>query len=71
MVNPASNSVQLHTLLWLLAGAIAYLSFGYTEMQGSDLWWPIAAGLVCAVVAVAIAAPLIAISPRLSCGNWL
>jgi len=31
-------------LLWLLAGAILYLSFGFTEMQGSDLWWHIAAG---------------------------
>ncbi len=31
-------------LLWLLAGAVMYLSFGFTEMQGSDLWWHIAAG---------------------------
>ena len=28
----------------LLAGALIYLSFGYTEMAGSDLWWHIAAG---------------------------
>lgn len=34
----------LVTGLWLLAGALIYLSFGYTEMQGSDLWWHIAAG---------------------------
>ena len=27
-----------------MAGAILYLSFGFTEMQGSDLWWHIAAG---------------------------
>ena len=27
-----------------LAGALLYLSFGYTEMAGSDLWWHIAAG---------------------------
>ncbi len=31
-------------ILWLLAGSLFYLSFGYTEMQGSDLWWHIAAG---------------------------
>jgi hypothetical protein len=30
--------------LWCIAGAILFLSFGYTEMQGSDLWWHIAAG---------------------------
>lgn len=29
---------------WLMAGALAYLSFGFTEMMGSDLWWHIAAG---------------------------
>jgi hypothetical protein len=29
---------------WLLAGALVYLSFGYTEMMGSDLWWHLAAG---------------------------
>ena len=28
----------------LLAGAALYLSLGYTEMAGSDLWWHIAAG---------------------------
>jgi hypothetical protein len=32
------------TGLWLLAGVLIYLSLGYTEMQGSDLWWHIAAG---------------------------
>ncbi|MFK8047453.1 MAG: tetratricopeptide repeat protein [Halioglobus sp.] len=30
--------------LWYSAGAILFLSYGYTEMQGSDLWWHIAAG---------------------------
>ena len=30
--------------LWILAGAILFLSFGYTEMAGSDMWWHIAAG---------------------------
>lgn len=29
---------------WLLAGALIYLSFGFTEMMGSDLWWHLAAG---------------------------
>ena len=44
MLTPASNTAQLNTFLWLLAGVVLYLSFGYTEMQGSDLWWHIAAG---------------------------
>ena len=30
--------------LWIAAGAILFLSFGYTEMAGSDMWWHIAAG---------------------------
>ncbi|GAB5413764.1 MAG: hypothetical protein Cons2KO_13670 [Congregibacter sp.] len=30
--------------LWLSVGALIYLSFSYTEMLGSDLWWHIAAG---------------------------
>ena len=30
--------------LWLLAGGVLFLSFGYTEMAGSDMWWHIAAG---------------------------
>jgi len=30
--------------LLLAAGALLYLSFGYTEMQGSDMWWHIASG---------------------------
>jgi hypothetical protein len=30
--------------LWFAAGALLFLSFSYTEMQGSDLWWHIAAG---------------------------
>jgi hypothetical protein len=31
-------------LLWMLVGALLFLSFGYTEMHGSDLWWNVAAG---------------------------
>jgi hypothetical protein len=34
---------MLHPLL-LLAGALLYLSFCYTEMAGSDMWWHLAAG---------------------------
>ncbi len=37
------NSQKL-AILWAVAGAITFLSFGYTEMQGSDLWWHVAAG---------------------------
>ncbi len=43
-MSQAVNTLQANKLLWLLAGAVLYLSFGYTEMQGSDLWWHIAAG---------------------------
>ncbi|MFV0478728.1 MAG: hypothetical protein ACK5ME_12975 [Parahaliea sp.] len=30
--------------LWYLAGALWFLSYGYTEMAGSDLWWHLASG---------------------------
>ncbi|MBE9538848.1 MAG: hypothetical protein IMF06_07170, partial [Proteobacteria bacterium] len=36
--------IQASKMLWLLAGVVMYLSFGFTEMQGSDLWWHVAAG---------------------------
>lgn len=48
-----SQSITASTLLtwpaqrswpWFVVGALAYLSFGFTEMMGSDLWWHIAAG---------------------------
>lgn len=35
---------RLVVVLLAAAGALLYLSFGYTEMAGSDLWWHIAAG---------------------------
>ncbi len=35
---------RLITWLLLIAGALLYLSFGYTEMAGSDMWWHVAAG---------------------------
>lgn len=39
-----SASARLYGALLLLAGGVFYLSLGYTEMAGSDLWWHIAAG---------------------------
>ncbi len=35
---------SLWDLPWFFAGALVYLSFGFTEMMGSDLWWHLAAG---------------------------
>ena len=40
---PANNQTAL-LALYFLAGALLFLSFGYTEMAGSDMWWHIAAG---------------------------
>ena len=34
----------LDRILWTLAGLVLFLSFGFTEMMGSDMWWHIAAG---------------------------
>ena len=31
-------------ILWVVAGLVLFLSFGYTEMMGSDMWWHLAAG---------------------------
>ena len=39
----AGDSRPLVALLFF-AGGLLFLSFGYTEMAGSDLWWHIAAG---------------------------
>ncbi len=30
--------------LWMAAGLLMFLSFGFTEMMGSDMWWHLAAG---------------------------
>jgi len=38
------NYTQLTALLLIVAGALLFLSFGYTEMAGSDMWWHVAAG---------------------------
>jgi len=39
-----STNSRLLVMLWSVAGTLIFLSFGYTEMQGSDLWWHVAAG---------------------------
>ncbi|TDG15409.1 hypothetical protein E2F43_04035 [Seongchinamella unica] len=43
MTHPLAEPRYLLLLLFV-AGCVLYLSFGYTEMAGSDLWWHIAAG---------------------------
>jgi hypothetical protein len=40
----AALAARLTTLAWWAAAVVLYLSFGYTEMMGSDLWWHLAAG---------------------------
>jgi len=40
----ARHPIDLTRVLCLTAGALLFLSFGYTEMAGSDMWWHIAAG---------------------------
>ena len=44
IVPPENQNSRLTALLLLVAGFFLYLSFGFTEMAGSDLWWHIAAG---------------------------
>ncbi len=43
-MNRAATNVDLSRALLFAAGAILFLSFGYTEMMGSDMWWHLAAG---------------------------
>ncbi len=38
------GSRRLANALLLLAAVLLFLSFGYTEMAGADLWWHLAAG---------------------------
>ena len=40
----STRAISAGSLLLLLAGGLWTLSFGYTEMAGSDMWWHIAAG---------------------------
>ncbi|MFV8819444.1 hypothetical protein [Haliea sp. E17] len=40
----ADTSISGLRILLFVAGVVLYLSFGYTEMMGSDLWWHLAAG---------------------------
>ena len=35
---------SIERTVWLLAGGLLFLSFGYTQMMGSDMWWHVAAG---------------------------
>ena len=41
---PAATPLLDRAWPWQLAGALICLSFGFTEMMGSDLWWHLAAG---------------------------
>ena len=38
------HSIDFTRVLCFAAGAMLFLSFGFTEMAGSDMWWHIAAG---------------------------
>ena len=40
----SDNYGRFTVSLLMAAGALLFLSYGYTEMQGSDMWWHIAAG---------------------------
>lgn len=45
MTDPRDRTeLAVARILLYCAGAVLFLSFGYTEMAGSDLWWHIAAG---------------------------
>ncbi|MEP5569060.1 MAG: hypothetical protein ABJN62_14575 [Halioglobus sp.] len=41
---PTGREFDLLNPILLAAGALLFLSFGFTEMAGSDLWWHLAAG---------------------------
>jgi hypothetical protein len=41
---PGVGAVGTSNLLILVAAGLLFLSYGYTEMAGSDMWWHIAAG---------------------------
>ena len=43
-MTPGARAVDVANLLLLVAAGLLFLSFGYTEMAGSDMWWHIAAG---------------------------
>lgn len=40
----ARTSIDPGNLLVLIAAGLLFLSYGYTEMAGADMWWHIAAG---------------------------
>ena len=43
-VNRETKAIDGGNLVILVAAGLLFLSFGYTEMAGSDMWWHIAAG---------------------------
>lgn len=43
MASPRTT-IDLGNLIILLAAGLLFLSYGYTEMAGADMWWHIAAG---------------------------
>ncbi|WP_157976767.1 hypothetical protein [Parahaliea mediterranea] len=47
MTEPTHPNMQTgcwQNACWYLVGALLFLSFGFTEMAGSDLWWHLAGG---------------------------
>lgn len=44
VAQPMPGLVSAGRLLVLVAAVVLFLSFGYTEMAGSDMWWHLAAG---------------------------
>ena len=44
VVPTPARTVGAGNLLVLVAAGVLFLSYGYTEMAGSDMWWHIAAG---------------------------
>ncbi|MBP6701108.1 MAG: hypothetical protein KA135_07655, partial [Halioglobus sp.] len=41
---PPARAFGLANLLILVAAGLWFLSWGYTEMAGADMWWHVAAG---------------------------
>lgn len=41
---PQPAEPRLSRALWLAAAVVTFLSFGFTTMKGSDLWWHLASG---------------------------
>tara|TARA_R110002110_G_scaffold205066_1_gene416788 strand:- start:196571 stop:198301 length:1731 start_codon:yes stop_codon:yes gene_type:complete len=43
-VNALQADRPVAVALYFIAGVLLFLSYGYTEMAGSDMWWHVAAG---------------------------